>query len=388
MSLLLLALLAVEPPFGGSDELRAEAKGFFRVEHFGPEGGGKWLLVTPEGRGLFALGANHVGKYLDTQAEGAGLIRRHGSREAAAAFLLRRMREIGLTAGEAYRPIAPELKALPWVANARFPFPSKYEFDVFDPAVRARIRESVLKQCGAWRGDPAVIGIAFADLPVWDERRVGFYESLPADSPGGRALAESRAAGESGDAFLGRVADRLYADLKDAVAEGSPGHLFLGERFVLRMVPDEVLRAVGRHVDVFCTQALILSPQRPPEWQTFHPDAYRREHAVTGKPLLIVDWAAPFGVSGPLSTDRGDLRGEGRAADEAAEWLLRAAEEPCVVGVFKCQLIGTHGNDRWFDGKAKRTYLRDDGTDFIYRTARTRAAHAAALEAAYAAAGE
>ena len=405
MAALLLALLAADAPFGGSDALRSEATGFFRVEHFGPDGGGgqraggdddrrtgdkragKWLLVTPGGRGLFAMGANHVGRYLDEQADDAGLIARHGSREAAAAFLLRRMREIGLTAGEAYRPIAPELKELPWVANARFPFPSKFAFDVFDPAVRDKLRRSVLTQCEAWRGDPAVIGVAFADLPVWDGRRVAFYESLPADSPGGRALAESRAADETDEQFLGRVADWLYADLKAAVAEGSPGHLFLGERFVLRMVPDEVLRAVGRHVDLFCTQALILSPRRPPEWQTFQADGYRREHAIVGKPLVIVDWAAPFGTAGPLSTDRGELRGEERAAAEAAEWLLRAAEEPSVVGVFKCQLIGRHGNDRWFEGKAKRTYLRDDGTDFPARTALTREAHAAALEAAYAAAG-
>gem|GEM_PF-5015453 len=56
---------------------------------------------------------------------------------------------------------------------------------------------------------------------------------------------------------------------------------------------------------------------------------------------------------------------------------------PGIVGVFRCQLIGTHGNDRWFEGKAKRTYLRDDGTPFPIMAAKVSEANRVSLKAAY-----
>ncbi|MEM9368168.1 MAG: hypothetical protein AAGD07_19405 [Planctomycetota bacterium] len=81
----------------------------------------------------------------------------------------------------------------------------------------------------------------------------------------------------------GVIASTLYRLLADACDRGAPQHLFFGERFQLRDAPDEVLVAVGKHVDVFCTQALIRSPQRPPEWQLFQAERYDYERALTGK---------------------------------------------------------------------------------------------------------
>jgi hypothetical protein len=171
--------------------------------------------------------------------------------------------------------------------------------------------------------------------------------------------------------------------MRQAVKAGAPNHLFLGERFVLRQVPAPVLAAVGANVDVFCTQSLILSPQRPPEWQTFQPEGYRRDHQLTAqKPMIIIDWAAPFSLDDTYATDRGEVRDERTASEDAARFLTQALQEDYIVGVFKCQLGGTHGNDRWFPaGRMKRTYLRDDGTPFPVRTARTARAHGEALAA-------
>jgi len=57
-----------------------------------------------------------------------------------------------------------------------------------------------------------------------------------------------------------------------------------------------------------------------------------------------------------------------------------AFEEDSIVGLFACQILGTHVNDRWFPaGRMKRTYLRDDGTPFFYRTCRLADGHAAVL---------
>jgi hypothetical protein len=77
-----------------------------------------------------------------------------------------------------------------------------------------------------------------------------------------------------------RRSDRPFHQLRSLVREGAPNHLFFGGGFVLRQVPETVLRAVGKHVDVFCTQALIHSPQRPPEWQVFQREGFDRDHAV------------------------------------------------------------------------------------------------------------
>ena len=378
--------LAQTDAYGGSLAIGAEATGWFRVEELtNAAGQRRWMFVTPEGHGYVALGANHVGRYLDEQAAEYGLLARLGtSRDGAADWLIGQMRDLGLNAGEAYAPIMPEItERLPWVANVRFPGPSKFAFDPFDSAFRRRLDESIRMQCAAFADNRLVLGIAFPDLPVWDERRLAYFDGLPADAPGAIERQRFRDAGRTDDAFLAHVADTLYRQIRESTRTAAPNHLLFGERFRLRGTPDEVIAAVGPHIDVFCTQALILSPQRPPEWQLFQPPRYIEEHRLAGKPMVVIDWAAPFSLGETLETQRGAIRNERAAADEAAEWLVAAVSQPYVVGVFKCQLIGTHANDRWFDGRARRTYLQDDGQPFAYRTERTRQAHREALEIAY-----
>lgn len=373
--------LAGTDRFGGDDRISSEATGFFRVEHIG----GRWFFITPEGHGYVALGANHVGKYLDQQADEMDLFARvEGGREEAAMYLADAMVDIGLNAGEAYAPIAPELKSkLPWVHNVHFPFGSKFAFDVFADGFAEKLTGSVVKQCEEMKTDPMVLGVAFNDLPIWDERRVRYFEQLPADAAGAMELAKFREAGKTDNEFLGHVAETLYEHMLKATRLAAPNHLFFGERFYLRNAPDEVLRAVGKHVDVFCTQALILSPQRPPEWQVFQRDGYNHEFAIVQKPMVIIDWAAPFSLGETFDTERGVIKNEQRAAFEAAEWLKSAVDTPFIIGVFKCQFIGTHGNDRWFDGRARRTYLQDDGAPFGTRTSVTEKSHKGALNSVY-----
>lgn len=389
ISVLSTSAIADEKPietdkYGGNLAIKTMATGFFRIQQIS----GRWLFITPNGHGYIALGANHVGKYLDFQADEMGLLRRfQGDRKQAANFLISEMDAMGLNAGEAYAPLSPELQRVrPWVANIRFPAKSKFEFDVFDEKFQTRLHTSIVKQCREFRTDPMVLGIAFADLPVWDQRRIRYFESLPANSPGRKQLATFRLAGQSDDAFLAHVADTLYRRMKSACREAAPNHLFFGERFRLRGAPDDVIRAVGKHVDVFCTQALILSPQRPPEWQVFQAEGYEHEYKLVGKPMVVIDWAAPFSLKNTYATPRGELRNEKKASEDAAKWLTDSMKLPFMIGVFKCQLIGLHGNDRWFEGKARRTYLKDDGRHFDARTAITKRAHLQALKIAYSAA--
>jgi hypothetical protein len=61
--------------------------------------------------------------------------------------------------------------------------------------------------------------------------------------------------------------------------------------------------------------------------------------------------------------------------------VFHALSHPAIIGLFRCQLAGTHGYDKWFLGKAKRTYLQDDGTPFPAFAEKVREANRATLKA-------
>ena len=376
-------LRAAEPAidrFGGTSAIKRQATGFFRVEQVKD----RWMFITPEGHGYLALGANYIGKFM--QGQSRELLKRfEGDRKKAGEALTQTIRDLGLNAGEAYAPFWPELQAkMPWVANVTYPQgAANYQFDVFDSAWQDKLYTHVVRECKTFAKDPFVLGVAFADQPEWGKKRIAYFESLDDSAPGKKRLMEHRKAGGSDQEFLGLAADTLYTRLKAAVKEGAPNHLFFGERFVLRKAPDTVLKAVGKHVDVFCTQALILSRHRPPEWQQFQADGWDHELKMTGKPILVVDWAAPFSLGETFESEHGRIKKEADAADDSAKWLTAALTHPGIVGVFRCQLIGLHGNDRWFEGKAKRNYLRDDGIPFPSIGPKMSEANRSALKAAY-----
>ncbi len=332
-------------------------------------------------------------------------------------------REAGLNAGEAYIPLDPYLKQrLPYIAHFDYPG-SKHAFDVFSDSVQTAFRQALVPACRRIANDSLVLGVAFVDLPIWDSRRVDFYRSLPATAPGKIAYVrflEDQYASEiqslnevygtqftsfaniltttewaldltqstvqqDDELFMGRIAAVLYPLLQGIVREGAPQHLFMGERYVLRMVPEPVLRVVGQYVDIFCTQALILSPQRPPEWQVFQQAGFDSTFAIVQKPMLVIDWATPFSLDSTYVNERGTIKAEATAAEDVAHWVTAALQRPYIVGVFKCQFIGTHGNDRWFPkGRMKRTLWQDDGTPFPVMSDRVAQAHREALQQAYA----
>ena len=426
LSLLLIGLIACQSAetdqyddFGGYTAIQQEATGWFRAAQVSD----RWMFITPEGHGYLALGANHTGRYLKEAKQSASLYERIGDDTARAEVAMHEAYlASGLNAGEAYAPLNPYLKEqLPHIAHLNYPG-SKHAFDIFDDSVQAAFREHLIPACQAYANDSLALGIAFVDLPIWDSRRVDFFRSLPPDAPGKIAYTQfledtyqgniellnvaydttfadfaalrsttdwqpdtKRTAVQQDDnQFMGQIANALYPLLKNIVREGAPDHLFMGERYVLRMVPEPVLQAVGQYVDVFCTQALILSPQRPPEWQVFQQAGYDSTFAIVQKPMIVIDWATPFSLDETYTNDRGTIKAEAKAAEDVAQWVTDALAQPYIVGVFKCQFIGTHGNDRWFPaGRMKRTLWQDDGTAFSVMTERVAQAHREALQTAY-----
>ncbi len=371
--------------FGGFKDIKRKATGFFRLDQIN----GRDCFITPDGHPYVALGANHIGKFLQDASQNGPILERFGgNEEKAAAYLFQAVRDMALNAGEAYAPIDARLaKQMPYVLNARFPVEGKYQFDIFDPAVQDAVRMSVIEQVTPAANDPFLLGIACPDLPLWDQRRADYHRSLPKDSPGNKAYSAffRNFPKASDDDFLGHVADTLYRIVSQASRQAAPNHLFFGERFQLRSeLSDPVIRAVGKYVDVFCTQALIRSPQRPPEWQTFQRDGWDHEYKAAGRPIMIIDWAAPFSLDTSYTVDDAQIKPESEATRDANQFLFDAFDTPYIIGVFKCQFIGSHGNDNRFPaGRMKRTYLRDDGTPFPHRTDSTRESHIKVLETVF-----
>ena len=410
--------------FGGYTEIQREATGWFRIEQVN----GRWMFITPEGHGYLALGANHTGKYLEDPEQSASLYDRVGdSPEEAEEALYQAYLAAGLNAGEAYAPLNSYLKQrLPYIAHLDYPG-HKFAFDIFDDSVQTAFQTSISVACRRIAQDSLALGIAFIDLPVWDARRVDFFRSLPATAPGKAAYTrflenqyqedirllnqaygtsfpsfaalqtdttwtldtELASVQQDDDLFMGRIAEKLYRVLEGIVRENAPHHLLMGERYVLRMVPEPVLRAAARYVDVFCTQALILSPQRPPEWQVFQQKGFDSTFAIVQKPMIVIDWATPFSLDETYENDRGTIKEEAVAAEDVARWVSDALAQPYLVGVFKCQFVGTHANDRWFpEGRMKRTLVQDDGIAFPIMTERVARAHREALLREYQKAAE
>lgn len=403
--------------YGGSKSIQLEATGFFQVSKIAD----RWVLVTPEGHPYLAIGANHTGKFLTQPAQSGPMLDQfQGSTQAAQKYLLKTYKDLGFNAGEAYAPHDPYLKKhLPYVAHITYPTQSHFEMDIFDPQVQDSIYKSTFQQCQKISNDPMVIGIAFKDLPIWDSRRVDYFRSLPKEAPGKqvyiqflqkkyhgkidqfnkvyqkqinhindlfgeRHWVKTNDMIEEDDAyFMAEIAENLYSVLKNAVRKAAPNHLFFGERYQLRAVPDPVLKVVGNHVDVFLTQALIRSPQRPPEWQIFQREGYDHEFKIVKKPMIIIDWATPFSLDKTFKNKHGTIKNEKLATRDNRNWLAEALQTPYIVGVFKCQLIGTHGNDRWFDGKAKRTVVKDDGSYFDHMSKGMREAHKHIITSCY-----
>jgi hypothetical protein len=419
--------------FGGDLRVQRKATGFFRTEQIG----GRWFFITPEGHPFVALGPNHMGPFLRQQAKETGLWARFDNDpDKTAAGFLKTIHDLGFTAGDVYQPESTYTRTLPWITFFWYG-PQNHSFvDVFDAAQMTKVRARVLAHAKSVADNPWVLGLGGPDLQVWDWKLVRQYRALPPDSAGRKryaAFLRERHAGDiakfnkvygtsfasfdelskpvklvfpadaeddtldawtlrwkltvppeksanppmqaDNDAFCALIAETLFPIVRTACKEGAPNHLFLGEHLAVRMVPDAVLAAMGKHVDAYLAQAVEVSPQRPPEWQVFQRDRWDREHALLQKPIVIVDWGAVFSCGEPFDYKGATIKTEREASDDAAKFISDAFDAPYIIGLFVCKLLGDHQNDaRFFNNRATRTYLKGDGTPYAYRTERLKQA--------------
>jgi len=304
--------------WGGHTGIESLATGRFRVEEID----GLWHFITPDGHGFFSAGVTSVstGAYsppIDRNPYRDNIEARYGSLEAWREHTLERLdgwsfntmgawSSFASEAGGqlAHTPIvsfhtsAPEIPG--WPAGQT----GKRIRDFFDPGwpAAAALRAEDARPCAE---DPFCLGVFSDNEMPWGPSvfMVGTYldayMSLPPNAPGklevqaffqeryadvadfnaawGLALADFDAlqaldslgsdlvcegAGRTADrrAFLGRVAERYFSVVHDALRAIDPELLILGPRFTTTSIGPDVIQAAAPYLDVISLNHYLLDP--------------------------------------------------------------------------------------------------------------------------------
>ncbi len=359
---------AAQPLDVGFDGLQAEATGFFRTEHRD----GAWWLVTPDGRGYYAVGVSHV-RFTGQGCERLGYSPyeeackvKYGSPEAWTDATVERLSQWGFNMlGELcdrslrhrglvhtdFRPVG-----YLFAKKDGLPTPSPQAFTVFPNVFSPewpRHCEAVAREwCAPQKDDPALLGYFLDNELTWfgpigrewglfceawkkpaedpakqawiqflQERlespadmeehwriRVGSWQEL-ADHTDARPPLTPRAR-ELTTEWLREVARAYFEPLVSAIRRHDPNHLILGVRFA-NEIPD-ILEVVGEYCDVV---SVNFYPRIEPGGQ-IHPrerELLEEWHRKAGKPLLISEWSFPAFDSGLPSTIGAGMRVETQA---------------------------------------------------------------------------
>jgi arylsulfatase A-like enzyme len=415
--------------FGGFSGVQLERSTNFRVEQVH----GRWVFVTPDGHPYVAMGPNHTGPTIRDQGRNNGLWARFGnSPDVAAVEMLKIIQSMGFTAGDVYQSESTYTRTLPWITFFWYGDQNQTFIDVFDPTAMQDVTRRAYEHAVSVADNPWVLGIGGPDLSIWDDKLVRMYRNLKPTSAGRIRYQEflrdrydnqidkfnkvyrtnytsfeelatqskivypidaendkldpavlrwrlpiapeksaNSAMQSDNDAFSALVASTLFPQVREAVKRGAPNHLFFGEHLAVRMIPDAVISAMAPHVDAYLAQAVEVSPQRPPEWQLFQVERWKHEYELLKKPIIIVDWGAVFSYGEAFEYKNATIKPEKEASDEAGQFVVDAFDQPYIIGLFLCKLMGDHRNDEnFFQKRATRTYLKSDGRPYFYRTSR------------------
>jgi hypothetical protein len=312
-------------------ETRAQKPSFIRLA----EVDGRQWLIDPAGNPFFAHGVTH----LSNPAHGLD-VRKIG--EAC--------KQLGFNA---YGCGCPHpLKAdLPYLEGRQFVPMSTYSVsgggfgfvDIFDPAVRAELEDAVKKMCFANRKNPNLIGYCWTDLGAWPLKNetgsnwVKFIRALPANAPGRKAYAAflSKWRGEDADArdlaFLTLIAREYFRVLGEANRRFDPDHLVFGDRFSFNTIVPEVIKEMLPHVDAIAIQ--------PPYRPGFPKAKFEEIHRLTGKPILLCDFAIRFKDGDKNIRGYKPEESPALAGQRYAEYIRAALATPYILGAFWCNPV-------------------------------------------------
>ncbi|QDV64006.1 hypothetical protein Mal65_31540 [Crateriforma conspicua] len=244
--------------------------------------------------------------------------------------------------------------------------------DIFDPAVQAKLQRGVKASCQRSRDNPHnVIGYCWTDLGAWPldnptgKNWVDFMRDLPGDSPG-RNVYDAFVANWDGDdgqardqAFLCRIAGQYFRVIGEANRKYDPDHLIFGDRFAFNTLDPGVVKEMLPYVDAIAIQ--------PHFWAPFPKDEFDKVFQLTGKPILICDFAIRF-KDGDKDVRMWKIADDSVAAGEAyVDYVKAALDTDYILGVFWCNPVdtskgfGNAGVKQGFfgDGLSERPGLHD-----------------------------
>lgn len=218
--------------------------------------------------------------------------------------------------------------------------------DVFDPKVQAKLERQIQLLCQRNHKNPNLIGYCWTDLAAWPlenstkKNWVDFTRKLPDSAPGKQVYNAfvknwKGADPEARDlAFLVRIAREYFRVLGEANKKYDPDHLIFGDRFSFPTLVPEVLKEMLPYVDAIAIQ--------PPYQPVFPKAKYDEIHQITGKPIIICDFAIRF-KDGDKKVRGWKPQPSPKVAGEAyTAYLREAMKSPYILGAFWCNIADSN----------------------------------------------
>lgn len=348
-----------------SDEARApihlRATGFFHTE----QQGGRWWLVTPEGKPFYSLGVSHVTWSNDTDRTTGrcpyceAVTAKYPDQGAWATATVERLESWGFNTVGAWSDSATLGASMPYTDLLDI---GSGAADYFSPEFAAHCAEVAASTVAARKDDPLLVGWFLDNEMHWGpdwrnpESMLATYSKLPVGSAG-RAAAEAHAGDASG--FLTALADEYFEVTTRAIRAADPNHLILGVRIVSVLSPAEVVTAAGRWVDVMSVNDYEFVPGLPATLQkAFGPvlstdDRLADFYARCQKPLLFseLSWRArDSGLPNSFPPIYPVLATQTDRADAYERYARASFAAPYVVGHHWFEWADEPPNGR-FDGE-------------------------------------
>lgn len=217
--------------------------------------------------------------------------------------------------------------------------------DVFDPKEQARLDSGVKANCFRSLNHPHnVIGYCWTDLGSWPldnpsgRNWVDFIRGLPEEAPGQKAYKAFLSTWEGDDkardqAFLRLIAREYFRVVGGAQRKYDPDHLIFGDRFDFNTFDPDVVKEMLPYVDGIAIQ--------PPFWAPFPKEKLDEIHKLTGKPILLCDFAIRF-KDGDKDIRSWKAEKNSVAAGKAySEYVKAAIDTDYIIGVFWCNPVDT-----------------------------------------------
>lgn len=243
--------------------------------------------------------------------------------------------------------------------------------DIFDPTVQTYIEQGVKANCARNKDNPNCIGYAWTDLATWPLKNqrpqnwVDFIRDLPKDAPGQRAYQQFLSSWEGKDEterdqeFLKLIAREYFRVVGTANRKYDPDHLIFGDRFAFNTYDEDVLKEMLPWIDAIAFQ--------PHFWHTFPKKQFDSMHELSGKPILLCDFAIRF-KDGDKDVQMFKIEEDSYAAGRAySNYVMDALKSNYIIGVFWCNPVDTPKGFRkpgvkqgfFGDGLSERPGLHD-----------------------------